>query len=80
MVLTGSFVLSPVIGLCCHRHQRFLTDLNASVEASGPHDFAVHVSAVRQRAAVSTASRTNVRDDRETPLCLGRDNLLYCCF
>jgi hypothetical protein len=42
--------------------------LNASVEASGPHDFAVHVSAVRQRAAVSTASRTNVRDDRETPL------------
>jgi hypothetical protein len=43
-------------------------NLNASVEASGPHDFAVHVSAVRQRAAVSTASRTNVRDDRETPL------------
>src|SRR5580692_752299 len=50
MVLTGSFVLSPVIGLCCHRHQRFLTDLNASVEASGPHDFAVHVCAVRLSA------------------------------
>jgi hypothetical protein len=42
--------------------------LDAGVEASGPHDFAVHVSAVRQRAAVSTASRTNVRDDRDTPL------------
>jgi hypothetical protein len=23
MVLTVSFVLSPVIGLSCHRHQRF---------------------------------------------------------
>jgi hypothetical protein len=23
MVLTVSFVLSPVIGLVCHRHQRF---------------------------------------------------------
>ncbi|HTB00402.1 MAG TPA: hypothetical protein VK804_08005, partial [Bradyrhizobium sp.] len=22
MVLTGSFVLSPVTGLCCHRHQQ----------------------------------------------------------
>src|SRR4051812_10821066 len=42
MVLTGSFVLSPVIGLVVtvaggkHFHQ-----LDASVEASGPHDFAV---------------------------------------
>jgi hypothetical protein len=69
MVLKGSFVLSPVIGLYCHRRLRTTSaNLNASVEASGPHDFAVHVSAVRQRAAVSTASRTNVRDDRETPL------------
>jgi hypothetical protein len=31
-----------VIGLFCHRHQRIESaNLNASVEASGPHDFAV---------------------------------------
>src|SRR3954452_20382160 len=42
MGLTVSFVISPVIGLCCHR--RFAcTKLDASVEASGPHDFAVRV-------------------------------------
>src|ERR1700731_4327116 len=42
MVLTVSFVLSPVTGLSCHRR---LADtpakLDASVGASGPHDFAV---------------------------------------
>jgi hypothetical protein len=42
MVLTAYFVLSPVIGLSCHRR---LADtsarLDAGVEASGPHDFAV---------------------------------------
>jgi hypothetical protein len=42
MVLTVSFVLSPVIGLSCHRRQRScLHRLDAGVEASGPHDFAV---------------------------------------
>ena len=50
MVLTGYFVLSPVIGLSCHRRLRGITPakLDASVEASGPHDFAVRFSAVRQ--------------------------------
>jgi hypothetical protein len=38
MVLTVSFALSPVTGLCCHRHQRNLfRQLDASVGASGPH-------------------------------------------
>jgi len=50
MVLTVSFVLSPVIGLSCHRH---LADtsakLDAGVEASGPYDFTVRISAVRQK-------------------------------
>jgi hypothetical protein len=42
MVLTASFVLSPVIGLSCHRHRRKnFRRLDAGVEASGPHDFAV---------------------------------------
>ena len=42
MVLTVSFVLSPVIGLVCHRRQRNgFHQLDAGVEASGPHDFSV---------------------------------------
>src|SRR5260370_38740111 len=58
MVLTAYFVLSPVIGLYCHRRLRIkvlsarsgsqnLRRLDAGVEASGPHDFAVRVSSVR---------------------------------
>jgi hypothetical protein len=47
-----------------HHHQ-----LDASVGASGPHDFAVRkLRRSSARAAASIASRTNVRDDRETPL------------
>jgi hypothetical protein len=50
MVLTAYFVLSPVTGLVCHRRRRScLRQLDASVGASGPHDFAVRESAVRQR-------------------------------
>jgi len=50
MVLTVSFVISPVIGLCCHRRWwKIFHQLDASVEASGPHDFAVRLSAVRQQ-------------------------------
>jgi hypothetical protein len=57
MVLTVSFVLSPVTGLVCHRRQRScLRQLDTSVGASEPHDFAVRSSIVRQRAASSTAS------------------------
>jgi hypothetical protein len=47
MVLTVSFVLSPVTGLFCHRHRAVARQLDASVGASGPHDFAVRVSAAR---------------------------------
>src|SRR6059058_2799528 len=54
VVLTVSFVISPVIGLCCHR--RFAcTKLDASVEASGPHDFAVRVQH-RSSAVLTIAS------------------------
>jgi hypothetical protein len=44
MVLTASFVLFPAIGLFCHRRQRdakHRRQLDASVETSEPHDFAV---------------------------------------
>src|SRR5437868_12851535 len=49
MVLTASFVISPVIGLFCHRRYRnYFRQLDASVEVSGPHDFAVRISTFRQ--------------------------------
>src|ERR1700738_3236833 len=65
MVLTAYFVLSPVIGLVCHRHPRIWhacarsgrhasAGLDAGVEASGPHDFAVrelHLSSARRSIA-----------------------------
>ena len=57
--------------------------LDAGVEASGPHDFAVRVSAVRLRFQAEDPIAPmlprpphplpNVCDDRETPLCVGRD-------
>jgi hypothetical protein len=53
MVLTASFALSPVIGLSCHRRPRsLLRELDAGVEASGPHDFSVrgHLSQSLRRA------------------------------
>jgi hypothetical protein len=46
---TAYFVLSPVNGLSCHRrHADRSTQLDASIGASGPHDFAVRVSHARQ--------------------------------
>ena len=59
MVLTVSFELSSVIGLSCHRHLAVTTArFNASVEASGPHDFAVRKPAPSSEAPpASTASR-----------------------
>src|SRR5215218_7733247 len=62
MVLTGYFVISPVIGALlspssCEygwsapgRADVASAKLDASVEASGPHDFTVRISAVRLRA------------------------------
>src|SRR3954468_3660926 len=62
MVLTVYFVISPVIGLSCHRYQTNMTTsapgradiasakLDAGIEASGPHDFTVRNNIVRLRA------------------------------
>jgi hypothetical protein len=62
MVLTAYVELSPVTGLFCHRHPRTnvlsapgrvdtnIRKLDASVGASGPHDFAVRSNISRQRA------------------------------
>ena len=71
MVLTVSFVLSPAIGLSCHRHPREpgSRKLDAGVEASGPHDFSVRFCAVRQERIRVHRILPRVRDDRDTPLC-----------
>jgi hypothetical protein len=48
--------------------------LDAGVEASEPHDLTVRKLVLSSAALpASTASRTYVCDDRETPLCVGRD-------
>jgi hypothetical protein len=77
MGLTAYFVLSPVTGLVCHRHQRDAKhhrQLDASVGASGPHDFAVraqcHSSFDMPRPSHPAP---DVRDDRDTPLLWERD-------
>ena len=49
MVLTVSFVLSPVTGLIVTVTCEYSRKLDASAGASGPHDFAVRLSAVRQK-------------------------------
>jgi hypothetical protein len=74
MVLTVSFVLFPVTGLCCHRHQQVTTcRLDASVGASEPHDFAVRLTCCSSKAPlasiascpafVTIASRPSVEQD-----------------
>jgi len=83
MVLTVSFALSPVTGLVCHRHRRKLPSANLT-PASGRQDHTTSPSASRrsrqQRRLRPPHPVPNVRDDRETPLCSGRDDSLYSCF
>jgi hypothetical protein len=70
MVLTVSFVLSPVIGLCCHR--RLWIESANLTPASRRQDHTTSPSA--GSALVRSTTRVHripsrVRDDRETPLC-----------
>jgi hypothetical protein len=66
---TAYSALSPAIGLFCHRRPwSNLHELDASVEASGPHGFAVRVGAVRYRHIHVHRIPPRVRDDREPPL------------
>jgi len=54
--------------LSCHRRQRNeFRQLDASIEASGPHDFAVRFRAIRQRHCHVHRIPPRVRDDRERP-------------
>jgi hypothetical protein len=58
----------------CHRR---LADtsatLDASIGASGPHDFTVRIRTVRQRRIRVHRIPSRACDDRETPLVPGRD-------
>src|SRR4051795_124448 len=80
MVLTVSFVISPVIGLVVTVALRSPAKLDASVEASGPHDFAVRVQH-RSSAVLNSVHRIppRVRDDRERPS-VGRDGAIRKVF
>ena len=71
MVLTVSFGLSPVTGLSCHRRYAGIASrkLDASIGASGPHDFAVRISAARLASLPRPPHPApNVRDDAYAPL------------
>jgi hypothetical protein len=52
----------------------FPAKLDASVEASGPHDFAVREKRARLARRRVHRIPPHVRDDRETPLC--RDGMV----
>jgi diadenosine tetraphosphate (Ap4A) HIT family hydrolase len=66
---TAYGALSPEIGLSCLRRlRRLLRKLDAGVEASGPHGFAVRFGAVRRRHLHVHRIPSRVRDDREPPL------------
>src|SRR5215813_1987816 len=59
----GLYVISPVTGLSCHRHRRDAKhhrQLDASVGAPGPYDFAVRKEIARPR------------EDRASILCVHR--------
>jgi hypothetical protein len=80
MVLTVSFVISPVIGLSCHRHPQEALLLENLTPASRRQDHTTSPSASApfvKSASASTASLPYVRDDRETPLCVGGDGAGY---
>jgi hypothetical protein len=76
MVLTVSFVLSPVIGLVCHRHRRDAKHHHHLTPASRRQDHTTSPSA-SSAVVIGTISvhriPLHVRDDRETPLVEERD-------
>jgi hypothetical protein len=71
---TAYFALSPVIWLSCHRHQRIdSANLTPTLRRQDHTTSPYAANSPVSRAATSIASRTDVRDVRETPLLLGRD-------
>ncbi len=66
---TAYSALSPVIGFLVTVAPKKLAsrELDASIEASEPHDFAVRIRAVRQRRIRVHRSLPHVRDDGRRP-------------
>jgi hypothetical protein len=76
---TAYIVLSPAIGLSCHRHRREFLPAGLT-PASRRQDHTILPSAsgaVRQRRISVHRIPTCIRDDRETPLGVGRDREGY---
>ena len=60
----------------CHRRRRnCFRQLDASIGASGPHDFTVRIRTIRQRHIRVHRIPSRACDDRETPLVSGRDQI-----
>src|SRR5215208_7682059 len=73
MVLTVSFGLSPVIGLCCHRRLASPRNLTPASRRQD-HTTSPSASAPFVSGAISVHRiPPRVRDDRDTPLRVGRD-------
>jgi hypothetical protein len=70
VVLTVSFALSPATGFLATVIPEKLAsqELDASVGASGPHDFAVRFKRCSSKAHPRPSHPPRVRDDRDTPL------------
>ena len=69
MVLTGSFVISPVIGLSCHRRLRFVSANLTPASRRQDHTTSPSALALFVSSAISVHRiPPRVRDDRDTPL------------
>jgi hypothetical protein len=69
-------VLSPATGFFAIVAPEKLAsqELDASIGASGPHGFAVRMHAPSSKRRLRPPHpAADVRDDHETPLCVGRD-------
>jgi len=73
----GCFVLSLETGLIASIHgamRQHYRHVDVSIGTSGPHDFAVRARALRlTRKHRPSHLAPNVRDDRDTPLLMGRE-------
>jgi hypothetical protein len=80
VVLTACFVLSPVIGLSCHRHLQNhhlanLTPASRRQDHTTSPSAQAHSSRARKRPSHPAP---NVRDDREAPLLAGAGQARTC--
>ena len=72
--LAAYIALSPATGLSCHRRPQVATcKLDASVGASGPHDFAVRASAARLATPSRPPHPASTFVTTRTPLSTRRD-------